>query len=205
VVRFHLSSNKGAVVHFSLHHFAAIAAAAGFVMGLSAQELKQPASANLVTGASFALQAPTAAAAQASREEAADNPVADPRAVVAQGKARFTVLTPQLIRIEWAADGKFEDHASFVFINRRLPVPAFSHEFTGGKLTIKTDALTLTYTQGANGRFTADNLSIGLTVDGKPVVWRPGTVDLENLKGTTRTLDGALGDKTKEPVGNGFI
>ena len=42
-------------------------------------------------------------------------------------------------------------------------------------------------------------------VDGKPVTWRPGTIDLQNLKGTTRTLDGALGEKTKEPIGNGFI
>ena len=55
----------------------------------------------------------------------ADNPVADPKAVVVVGNARFTVLTPQLIRMEWSADGKFEDHASLVFINRRLPVPKF--------------------------------------------------------------------------------
>jgi len=44
------------------------------------------------------------------------------------GKARFTVLAPELIRMEWAADGRFEDHASFVFLNRRLPVPPFEHE-----------------------------------------------------------------------------
>ncbi len=54
------------------------------------------------------------------------NPVADPKAVVTHGNARFTVLTPQLIRMEWAADGKFEDHASLVFLNRRLPVPNFT-------------------------------------------------------------------------------
>ena len=42
------------------------------------------------------------------------------------GNARFTVLTPQLIRMEWAADGKFEDHASLVFLNRKLPVPKFT-------------------------------------------------------------------------------
>src|SRR6202167_568667 len=53
------------------------------------------------------------------------DPVADPRSVVTTGHARFTVLTPQLIRMEWAADGKFEDHASLVFLNRRLPVPLF--------------------------------------------------------------------------------
>ena len=57
----------------------------------------------------------------------ADDPVADPKAVVTVGHARFTVLTPQLIRMEWSADGKFEDHASFVFINRRLPVPKFTN------------------------------------------------------------------------------
>jgi hypothetical protein len=30
--------------------------------------------------------------------------------------------------MEWAADGKFEDHASLVFLNRKLPVPEFTHE-----------------------------------------------------------------------------
>ena len=52
-----------------------------------------------------------------------DDPKADPRAVVVSGPARFTVLTPALIRMEWAADSAFEDHASLVFLNRRLPVP----------------------------------------------------------------------------------
>jgi alpha-glucosidase len=135
------------------------------------------------------------------------NPVADPKAVVTQGNARFTVLTPELIRMEWAADGKFEDHASFVFLNRRLPAPDFSHQVTedGKTLTIKTSALTLTYTSAGNGQFTADNLSIALTVDGKPVVWHPGLADPENLQGTTRTLDGAIGSKTREPIEPGLV
>ena len=54
-----------------------------------------------------------------------NHPVADPKAIVISGQARFTVLTPQLIRMEWSASGRFEDHASLVFINRRLPVPKF--------------------------------------------------------------------------------
>lgn len=53
-----------------------------------------------------------------------NDPVAGPKAVVTLSNARFTVLTPQMIRMEWAADGKFEDHASLVFINRRLPARA---------------------------------------------------------------------------------
>lgn len=38
---------------------------------------------------------------------AAGNPKADPRAVVEAGNARFTVLTPQLIRMEWSEDGLY--------------------------------------------------------------------------------------------------
>jgi alpha-glucosidase len=145
--------------------------------------------------------------AQAARGEAVNDPIADPKAQVILGKARFTVLTPQLVRMEWAADGKFEDHASFVFLNRRLPVPKFSQTVTGDgqKLVIKTDALTLTYAPSANGRFTSDNLSLELNVEGKPVVWHPGLNDPENLQGTTRTLDGALGSNTHEPIGSGLV
>src|SRR4051812_360882 len=71
------------------------------------------------------------------------NPVADPRAIVTAGPVRFTVLTPQLIRMEWAADGKFEDHASLTFLNRNLPVPEFTHEgrAENGDVLIKTSAL----------------------------------------------------------------
>lgn len=135
------------------------------------------------------------------------DPVADPKAVVIVGKARFTVLTPELVRMEWAADGKWEDHPSFVFLNRKLPVPAFEHAESdhGHRLTIKTSALSLVYTPGKDGRFTPETLTIELRVDGKPVKWRPGLVDDENLQGTTRTLDGALGDKTKEPIEQGLV
>ncbi len=120
--------------------------------------------------------APIAEPAPGQGDEEAGNPLADPKAIVILGKARFTVLTPQLIRMEWSANGKFEDRASLVFINRRLPVPPFTHQLTdnGHKLIIKTDALTLTYLLVGDGRFTADDLSIAFTVDGKPVTWHPG-------------------------------
>jgi alpha-glucosidase len=128
------------------------------------------------------------------------------------GHARFTVLTPELIRMEWAADGKFEDHASFVFLNRRLPVPKYIHgldmsgppERESIPSMIDTGALKLVYIP-SNGPFAANNLQITLTVDGKQVTWRPGDTDPNNLQGTTRTLDLALGGKTQEPMGKGLI
>ena len=57
---------------------------------------------------------------------AQENPQADARAVVVAGNARFTVLTPQLIRMEWSEDGVFEDRATLTFVNRKTDVPNFS-------------------------------------------------------------------------------
>jgi hypothetical protein len=135
-------------------------------------------------------------------------PVADPQAEVIAGHARFTVLTPQLIRMEWAADGKFEDHASLVFLNRKLPVPKFTTtKADNGGVDVDTGSLRLHYApqSGTNGRFDSTNLTITLSLDGKQVEWHPGTPDIGNLQGTTRTLDGALGGKTKEPMDPGLI
>ena len=128
------------------------------------------------------------------------DPVADPRAVVIAGHARFSVLTPQLVRMEWAADGKFEDHATLVFLNRKLPVPEFTHETArdGGRTVIKTSVLTLEYAPGnLDGKFSADNLSITFSLNGKEMVWKPGMEDIGNLLGTTRTLDGVRGSDVK--------
>jgi hypothetical protein len=152
---------------------------------------------------------PAAAPQPAHNAPAPDEPVADPKAEVLFDHARFTVLTPQLIRMEWSAGNRFENHASIVFINRRLPVPRFEHsvakEGDQETLTIKTGALTLTYTPTGDGRFTAEDLSIQLTAGGAAAVWHPGDPDPGNLQGTTRTLDGARGSHTREPIGPGLI
>jgi hypothetical protein len=73
------------------------------------------------------------------------DPVANPKAVVSFGHARFTVLTAQMIRMEWAADDHFEDRPSFAFLDRNLEVPAFTTTRDGGRLVIETSALKLTY------------------------------------------------------------
>ena len=161
-------------MRFSLY-FAPVALALASSVAASAQQAAAPKSAPAAVATSSAQSVPPA-----------DNPVADPKAVVTLGNARFTVLTPQLIRMEWSADGKFEDHSSFVFLNRRMPVPKFESEVTKGGgnqvLSLKTDALTLTYTPSGDGHFTADTLSIEITVDGKQVIWHPGDTDPKTLK-----------------------
>ena len=68
-----------------------------------------------------------------------NNPVANPEAVVICGKARFTVLTPEMIRIEYSAKGIFEDQATFTVTNRRLKVPRFRKREDNTYLYIVTD------------------------------------------------------------------
>ena len=53
------------------------------------------------------------------------SPKANAAAVVCGDKYRFTVLTNKLIRIEYNADGVFEDRATQVVVNRMFDKPEF--------------------------------------------------------------------------------
>ncbi|MBR6246999.1 MAG: DUF5110 domain-containing protein [Bacteroidales bacterium] len=135
-----------------------------------------------------------------------DDPVASDGATVVFGNARFTVLTPRLVRMEWAEDGRFEDRATLGIVNRHLPVPKFTVKKSGKKLTVKTSDLTLTYR--GPGNFTAENLSVTFAKPGskkEKTVWHPGLDDSANLLGTCRTLDGCDGEKTMDPYDKGVI
>ncbi len=136
------------------------------------------------------------------------NPVADPQAVVREGNARFTILTPEMIRIQYSNKGQFEDRATFAVVNRHLPVPSFSTEKKDGYLYIKTQALTLKYRLGgkiSSATPTDEVLSISFGMNGKDVLWYPGKDDALNLKGTTRTLDGQIGDNKRQELENGLL
>ncbi len=122
------------------------------------------------------------------------NPVANPDSVVVSGRARFTILTPRLIRLEWSETGEFEDRGTYAFPTRySSSPPRFATRVDGDVLAIDTGALVLRYGQGS-GRFIADNLSIAFELDGQRQVWVPGMSDPSNLRGTRRTLDECEGD-----------
>lgn len=146
----------------------------------------------------------------ASAQGAEDDPVADPRAVVVSGNARFTVLGSRLVRMEWAENGRFEDRATLGVVNRNMPVPAYTVRRSGNKLTIRTEDIKLTYS--GNSRFDEGNLSVAFRMADpsakkgeRTVVWRPGMDDGGNLLGTTRTLDKCDGLKTNEPYDKGVV
>ena len=145
---------------------------------------------------------------QLSKAASGYDPVANPEAVVASGRARFTVLTPRMIRIQYSSREQFEDRATFAVVNRNLPVPAFTTREENGFLYIQTEFLTLRYKIGSTispSLKSPNNLSITMPLNGHDVVWYPGKEDALNLKGTKRTLDTASGDNQRPDLEDGII
>lgn len=139
---------------------------------------------------------------------AQNNPVATADAVVVSGNARFTVLTPEMIRIEYSDKGVFEDRATFTVVNRNLDVPPFEKSEDNEYLYINTPALSLKYRKGTDPvtlPASPQNLSIAINHNGKEELWYPGKPDPLNLRGTCRTLDGSNGDNKRAELENGLI
>ncbi len=63
------------------------------------------------------------------------SPKPNPKSVVQVGKARFTLLTSHLVRMEW---GGTNDNATFAFINRNTPTPLYNTSKDGDWTVIQT-------------------------------------------------------------------
>lgn len=102
---------------------------------------------------------------------------------------RFTVLTPQMIRLEYHPEARFEDRATQTVWNRNFDTPDFEVKETEETLEIVTTAVHLLFHKERGG-FTKHNLRI------EPIgnyslyhsTWYFGEQP-ETLKGTARTLD----------------
>ncbi|MBO0868290.1 MAG: carbohydrate-binding protein [Micromonosporaceae bacterium] len=118
----------------------------------------------------LAIAAMTAVAVPASAQPAAAAPT--PTNVVRDGHARFQVITPTLIRLEYADDDQFTDAATFNAQLRTPPPVAYTSRVEGDSLVISTASLTLRYQRGS-GPFSAANTSVDLSVAGRPVTAHP--------------------------------
>ncbi|MFI7386269.1 TIM-barrel domain-containing protein [Streptomyces sp. NPDC049813] len=92
---------------------------------------------------------------------------------VSAGDARFQILSPTLIRTEYAGDKKFTDDPTFNAIGRSgfTPTP-YTSTTSHGWLTIRTSGMSLRYRVGS-GPFDAENLSVHLTAGDTPVTAAP--------------------------------
>ncbi|HHK2085625.1 TPA: TIM-barrel domain-containing protein [Enterococcus faecalis] len=105
---------------------------------------------------------------------------------------RFTVLTPQLIRMEYSKENFFIDEQTQVIQNREFPEFEFELEEKNERLEIDTEAFHLTYDKKA---FTSQGLVITMKSNFTDYnnKWYYGQ-QVNTLKGTVRTLDNVDGE-----------
>ncbi len=110
---------------------------------------------------------------------------------------RITVLTDRLLRLEYQAEGKFEDRKTQIVMNRDFPACACTTWKENGRVFLETDALKLSYDEQP---FSSTGLSI--YVKALDTVWNYSVIygnSDRNLMGTARTLDMTDGFLMLEP------
>jgi alpha-glucosidase (family GH31 glycosyl hydrolase) len=109
------------------------------------------------------------------------------------GKARFTVITPTLIRMEYAPDGKFVDAPSWYAADRQARFDRAEIRRDGAKgVDIDTGAIRLHYRDDGQP-FSPQNLNASIRQGKEEIAWKPGMASTGNLGGTLETLDGCSG------------
>jgi len=109
-------------------------------------------------------------------------------AKVVVGNARFTVIAPECIRLEYAPDGKFVDEKSMFAVGRDAVWQDFTLTRHGSNVVIDTGKIRLRY-RPEDKPFDRENLHAQIALDGNWVEWWPGAPNPQNLGGTIRTLD----------------
>ncbi len=126
---------------------------------------------------------------------------AAPANPITAGQARFTVITPNCIRLEYAASDQFTDLPSLFAANRAARWAGFHLAQTENTTVIDTGAIRLTYTPDGKP-FSPDNLHADIKTDAGAAHWTPGAPNPGNLGGTLTTLDRADGP---EDLGQGLL
>ncbi|MGI4792417.1 MAG: TIM-barrel domain-containing protein [Janthinobacterium lividum] len=111
---------------------------------------------------------------------------------VVVGSARFTVITPNCIRIEYSLNAQFVDAPSLFAADRMSHYNSAKVTQSASSTVIDTGAMRLTYTPDGQP-FSAANLHADIKRGTQTVAWTPGAPNPGNLGGTIRTLDGADG------------
>ena len=115
------------------------------------------------------------------------------------GHARFEVLSPTLIRLEYAPNGRFENRTTTVGIDRH-PIASYVASRRHGVLRIRTAKLLLRYKLGS-GTFGRHNLSVVFRRGHWKARPRWGTAGggKRNLGGWVRALDNQTGPVPLHP------
>ena len=103
-------------------------------------------------------------------------------AFMVEGQARFQVLAPMLVRMEYSPTARFIDAPSVAVLKRDWPTIPIQTRRVGGWREIETGKMTIRYRIGS-GLFTAENLQVRWKNEQGDHVWKPGDKDDKNLGG----------------------
>jgi alpha-glucosidase (family GH31 glycosyl hydrolase) len=123
---------------------------------------------------------------------------ANNRSIISYGAARFTIITPQCIRLEYNSKKKFVDDPSWLAVNRNVSCSEFVCSEDENSLKFETEYFKLTYHPDGNP-FSKTNLK-GEIKGSKLTAWVYGQKNECNLGGTLPTLD-ELNDAVPLPDG----
>lgn len=109
------------------------------------------------------------------------------------GNSRFTFITPELVRLEYALDGKFLDDPTLFAYNRKIDYQDVKVEQKeGNRYTITTPAMRLEFTNDGFP-FGQTNLRVYFKQGDKEKWWYIASEQRGNLGGAVTTLDGIGG------------
>jgi alpha-glucosidase (family GH31 glycosyl hydrolase) len=117
------------------------------------------------------------------------------------GNARFTVVTPQLIRMEYSPAGNFIDAPSWFARNRAAREVGYQVQRNGATLVIDTGVIHLVYTNDGQS-FSDRNLQAQIKMGAGMASWKAGQQQTGNLGGPIKGLDAV---RVAIPIPDGLV
>lgn len=128
-----------------------------------------------------------------------DDAISLDAAIIRGVNYRITILSDILVRIEYNANGKFEDRPTELVKFRKFDVPKFIKKEDDNYLVITTNYFKLEYQKGKPFYGTKMNPSANfkISLNNTDKVWFFGAAEARNFKGTSSSLDGSSASFSK--------
>lgn len=115
--------------------------------------------------------------------------------VIVGKRYRITILSDILVRLEYSAEGKFEDRPTEQVLYRNFPVPRYTKQEDNNFLVVGTKYFKLEYQKEMpfiGSKATPDQY-LKITLNNSDKTWYFGCAEARNFKGTAYSLDNADG------------
>lgn len=114
--------------------------------------------------------------------------------VVSFGRARFTFYTDRLVRLEWSAEGRFEDRPTLRALRPEPPSLPLKVERGEDAISIDSGPVRLRYRESDEG-FAPDTLDVTFETGGERIRWHYGKPAKNDFLGLATSLDKCNGER----------